>query len=108
MLDSLTVVVEETTETKEILGIKATKFILRDTVKQLESTVYIAKDAPVGNLYWCLPFSSLKGLILEYQAAYQGEKLTVTATKIDSKTPEAKEFIIPEGYEKTEWKGSGF
>ena len=34
---------------------------------------------------------------------YQGEKFTLTATKIDGKAPDAKEFAIPEGYKKTDW-----
>ena len=103
-LDSLNIIAEETAETKEILGMKATKFILRDTIKHLESAIYIAKDAPLGNIYWCLPFHNLKGLILEYEIEYQGEKLRLTATKIDAKTPDAKEFAIPDGYKKTDWK----
>ncbi|MEY4925837.1 MAG: hypothetical protein RI894_273, partial [Bacteroidota bacterium] len=69
MLDSLTLITEETKETKEILGVMTTKYLVRDTVKHTESAVFIAKDAPVGNLYWCLPIGKLKGLILGYETA---------------------------------------
>jgi hypothetical protein len=103
MLDSLRLITEETTETKEILGMTATKFIVRDTVKHTESAVFVAKDAPVGNLYWCLPIGNIKGLILAYEYTMNGAKFQLTATKIDVKKPEPTEFEIPEGYEKKDW-----
>ncbi len=106
-LDSLQSSLEETTETKEILGMKATKFILHDTVKNITSTLYVAKDAPVGNIYWCLPLRNVKGLVLQYEAEIEGKSLVLTATKIDAKTPESKEFTIPEGYTKVAFKDFG-
>ncbi len=107
MLDSLTLVTEETSETKEILGVTTTKYIVRDTTKNTESAIFVAKDAPVGDLYWCLPLGKLKGLILGYEVARGSSKFTLIATKIDIKKPDSQEFIIPEGYEKTDWKGMG-
>ncbi len=106
-LDSLNTTLEETTETKEILGIKTTKFILRDTLKNITSSIYVAKDAPLGNIYWSLPFKNLKGLVLQYEAEIEGNKLLLTAKKIEAKTPENKEFIIPEGYTKVDFKNFG-
>lgn len=104
MLDSLTVKLEETKETKEILGLTATKYLLRDTLKNTTASLFIAKDAPVEGLFWNLPIGNIKGLILGYEYAMDGKIWQLTATKIEPEKPKPEEFIIPKGCEIVPWK----
>ena len=96
MLDSLHVKLEETNETKEILGLTATKYLLRDTLKNTTASIFIAKDAPVEGIFWNLPIGNIKGLILGYEYGIDGKVWQLTATKIDPQKPRPDEFIIPD------------
>jgi hypothetical protein len=103
-LDSTHIVAEQTTETKEILGITTTKIILRDTLKNTVSTLYMAQDAPVGNLYWQLPFGKIKGLVLEYEYKNKGVNVVCTATKITAAEPAAVLLELPKNTKVKAWK----
>jgi hypothetical protein len=83
---------EETAETKQVLGMTATKYTLKLNTEQTPVSFYVVKDAPVGNLYWALPTGTLKGLIVEYEFKSDMGTLLLTAKSIDKTTPEAKVF----------------
>ena len=103
-LDSSNIIAELTTDTKKILGIATTKIILRDTVTQATSVVYMAIDAPVGALYWQLPFGKIKGLVLAYEYKKDDLDLLCTATAITATPPAPALLQVPKGLAIERWK----
>jgi hypothetical protein len=83
---------EETSETKQILGMTATKYTLKIDSTATPFNLFIVKDAPVGDLYWALPMGTLKGLIVEYEFKSEMGSLLLTAKSIDKQKPDAKIF----------------
>jgi hypothetical protein len=83
---------EETTETKQILGMTATKYTLKLDSTQTPISFYVVKDAPVGNLYWALPTGTLQGLIVEYEFKSEMGTLMLTAKSLDKTKPDGKVF----------------
>lgn len=82
----------ETTETKQILGMTATKYTLTMDSTATPFRIYVVKDAPVGNLYWALPTGTIKGLIVEYEFKSEMGSLLLTAKSIDKEKPDLDIF----------------
>ena len=83
---------EETNETKQVLGMTATKYTLKLDSTQTPISFFVVKDAPVGNLYWALPTGTLQGLIVEYEFKSEMGTLMLTAKSMDKTKPDAKVF----------------
>ncbi len=95
--------IEETKESKKILGYKCTKYILT-TEEGTEVTYWTTSeiDAPTKNNSY-IP-SNIKGFPLQFETEQAGMKMTFTATEFKNtlKGLDKKElfnFSIPEGYE---------
>ena len=90
--------VTKTTEMKIIEGYKCNKVMLKDTGSN-EIVMWITKELPAyknNNL----PDVELDGFPMEFSFEKDNMKMRMTASKIDKKKIDDKEFEIPEGYEK--------
>lgn len=84
--------IAETNETKEIAGYKCKRAIVSYDNKDHEPyDIYYTDDISIENVNWGGPFSSIKGVLLEYQLERYGIEMrftakTVSQSKIDKST----------------------
>ena len=95
--------VENTSETKEILGYNCTKYILT-TEDGLDVSYWTTKDIVASKTNNRYMNESVEGFPLEFETETNGMKMTFKATEFkDSlkgmKTKELFEMKVPEGYE---------
>lgn len=91
--------VEKSSETKEILGYKCKKAIIRSD-EGTEIIVFYTDELGSGSTYFDDPqFKEIDGLMLEFELPNEGMSMKFTATNIEKKTISDSEFEIPEGYQ---------
>ena len=97
--DSPSYTVEKTSETKDILGYKCTKAIIRSD-DGAEINVFYTSELGSGAINFDnAQFKDIDGVMLEFEMPDEGMSMKFTAVDIQHKNVSDSEFEIPEGYE---------
>ncbi|MBU0763444.1 MAG: hypothetical protein KJ607_01275, partial [Bacteroidetes bacterium] len=91
--------IEITQEEKEIAGYKCKKarITFSDSTMQ-DFDIYYFDKIKLKNPNCHNPFREIPGVLMEYQMAFQGIKMTLKATKVEKIEVQDDEFTIPDGY----------
>ncbi|MBK8806904.1 MAG: hypothetical protein IPO21_09755 [Bacteroidales bacterium] len=95
-------VLEETKETKEIMGLKAKKVHVTFKDNSLAPfDLFYTTDLNVENPNWNNPYRDIKGVPLDFRVKLMGISMHITLREVKFEEVKFEEFSIPEGYNKT-------
>lgn len=90
----------ELDETKMIAGLNCRKaLIIYDEVDTREFYIYYTNEIDFKNPNWSTPFSSIDGVLMEYEIKQFNMVTRLTADQVSESDVESETFDIPEGYD---------
>lgn len=92
-------IIEETTESTDIIGLKANKVNVSFENSDIEPfDVYYTKDVKVHNPNWNNPYKEIDGVLLDFRVKMKGITMHLKAKELKKQEISPDIFIIPEGY----------
>ncbi|HIA36187.1 MAG TPA: hypothetical protein EYN89_05475 [Flavobacteriales bacterium] len=92
--------VVKTNETKEIIGYKCKRAIVKfeGNIKE-EFSIFYTEEISIANSNWCTPFHDIKGVLLEYNVRKYNYEMKLEAVEIVKEEIDNSYFEIPDDYE---------
>ncbi len=95
----------ELDETKMIAGLKCKKaLIIYDEVDTREFYIYYTNEIDLKNPNWSTPFSSIDGVLMEYEIKQFNMVTRLTADQVTETTVDSEVFEVPDEYSNVSFK----
>ncbi len=97
------IILTQTDEKKEILGLTAHKIHVsfKDT-KQEEYDIWYTKDLKVNNPNWHTPYKDVDGVLLDYRIKLKDISMHIYLNEISDKVVDYAKFIVPDDFVKVD------
>lgn len=92
--------IEQTTEQKEIAGVKATKaHVTFENNEMPEFDIYYTDAVKITNPNWHTPYKNIDKVLLDFVVRLKGITMHLEATDIKKQEVDASEFEIPDDFQ---------